>query len=89
MREEKILKKLQEAFNLNINNIPAHELSLFLVLVEEITDADLWEGIHYVLTRKKLEQKTAWDKFKYLCGYLQKVRKAYFLKESYRGSHKK
>lgn len=82
MEEIHALSKLQE-LNLDIANLPVHELAQFLDLVSTIKTEDYETAINFVLTRKKLEDKPAFDKFKYLCGYLQKIKKIYHYQTQY------
>ena len=76
MKDEYILSKLEE-INLDISNVEAHELSMFLDLTSYIKKEDYDTAIEYVVTRNNLKNVSAWDKFKYLCGYLQRIKKIY------------
>lgn len=82
MKDEFILSQLK-TFNLDITNVEATELSAFLDLAGKIREEDYLKAIDYVNTRTKLEDKSAWDKFKYLCGYLQRIKKIYQYQNSY------
>lgn len=82
MEDEFILKQLK-SFNLNIANMEATELSAFLDLARNIKQNDYLSAIDYVNTREKLVDKTALDRFKYLCGYLQRIKKIYQYQKNY------
>ncbi|KUK77199.1 MAG: hypothetical protein XD93_0480 [candidate division WS6 bacterium 34_10] len=82
MEDEYILKQL-ESFNLNIADMEATELSAFLDLARNIKQNDYLSAIDYVNTRRKLADRTAMDKFKYLCGYLQRIKKIYQYQNNY------
>lgn len=86
MEDEFILEQL-ETFNLNIAEMEATELSAFLDLARNIKRNDYLSAVEYVNTRKKLSDKTALDKFKYLCGYLQKIKKIYQYQNNYGRKH--
>lgn len=82
MKDEFILSQLK-TFNLDIANVEATELSAFLDLAEKIKEDDYLKAIDFVNTRKNLEDRSAWDKFKYLCGYLQRIKKIYHYQDNY------
>lgn len=76
MKDEYVLSKLSE-LNLDISSVEAYELSMFLDLASFIKKRDYDTAIEYVNTRNNLKNASAWDKFKYLCGYLQRIKKIY------------
>lgn len=82
MDEEYILSKL-ESFNLDISRLDAFEISQFLDLAKDIKKEDYDKGIDFVLTRRNLEGVEPFGKFKYFCGYLQKIKRAYKLQNQY------
>lgn len=82
MSDIDILDRLVD-LGLDIPKIPTAELSQFLDLVQFIKEQDYHDAVDFVLTRKNLELKTPVDKFKYLCGYLQKTKKIYHYKKLY------
>lgn len=82
MKEDYILSKL-ELFNLDISTVDVHELSQFLDLASHIKQEDYDIAIEFVLTRNNLKNVSAWDKFKYLCGYLQRIKKIYHYQKQY------
>jgi len=82
MDEEYILSKL-ESFNLDISRLDAFEISQFLDLAKDIKKEDYDKGIDFVLTRRNLEGVEPFGKFKYFCGYLQKIKRVYKLQNQY------
>lgn len=82
MDEEYILSKL-EGFNLDISRLDAFEISQFLDLAKDIKKEDYDKGIDFVLTRRNLEGVEPFGKFKYFCGYLQKIKRVYKLQNQY------
>lgn len=88
MEDDFILQQL-EILNINIVDMEATELSAFLDLAQNIKKEDYLSAIDYVRTRRKLEGKTALDKFKYLCGYLQRIKKIYQYQNNYEQSRQK
>jgi hypothetical protein len=88
MEDEFILQQL-ENLNIDITTMEATELSAFLDLTHDIKESDYRSAIAYVGSRRKLEDKTALDKFKYLCGYLQRVKKIYQYQNNYEQQYKK
>lgn len=88
MEDEFILKQL-ENLNIDITSMEATELSAFLDLAQNIKESDYLSAIDYVNTRKKLTDRTALDRFKYLCGYLQRIKKIYQYQNNYEQSNQK
>lgn len=76
MEDIDILKKL-EKLNIDFTQLQAPEVSNFLDLAQNIKDSDYEYAIDFVSTREKLKDKTGMDRFKYLCGYLQRLKKVY------------
>lgn len=87
MEDEFILKQL-ENLNVDITKMEATELSAFLDLAQNIKREDYLSAIDYVNTRRKLVDKSALDRFKYLCGYLQRIKKIYQYQNNYGKQYK-
>ena len=86
MSEEYILSKLAD-FNLDISSVDGFELSQFLDLAMDIKKEDYDKGIEYVISRRKLENVDPFVKFKYFCGYLQKIKKVYRLQDKLKNQY--
>jgi len=82
MSEEYILSKLSD-FNLDVANVDGFEIAQFLDLAKDIKRDDYDKGVDFVLTRRNLEGVDSFGKFKYFCGYLQKIKRVYKLQNQY------
>lgn len=82
MEEEYIISRLED-LGLDIGSVESFELSQFLDLTKGIKREDYDKGLEYVLTRRNLENVDAFNKFKYFCGYLQKIKRVYKLQHQY------
>jgi|GEM_PF-5934784 hypothetical protein len=82
MEEDYIISRLED-LGLDIGSVESFELSQFLDLTKDIKQEDYDKGLEYVLSRRNLENTDAFGKFKYFCGYLQKIKRVYKLQEQY------
>lgn len=82
MNEEEALELLQE-IPVDIGNIKPFEIAQFLDLISFIKKEDYKQAVDFVKTREKLKQSTDLDRFKYLCGSLQRVKKTYHYQNKY------
>jgi len=76
MQELGALKELAK-LDMDIKNLPVHEISSFLDLALSVNEEDYLQAVDFVSGRDKLKSKTEIDRFKYLCGYLQRARRIY------------
>lgn len=67
------------SINIDQSSIPRFEIARYISLASEIKKADFDESIQFVLTRHFLENKTGFEKFKYLCGVLTNLRRSYLV----------
>lgn len=76
MTDDFVISEL-DRLRFDLRSVSAFELVTFMELARQIKQQDFTDSIDYVASKEKLIDRQPIDRFKYLCGILYKIKKAY------------